>query len=436
MDKTLPGKKKIIRKNTKKSTVESKNSRDSDFLLPYDILLHLFQFITLKSLLALSSTCTYYRPKLQSEDYCFRLVNLYGNISKEVFIKKRTKFPSNIHTLYYLLLPHLTSYQFDDTKLFDQYKICKKIGKYGNEDKVRDSFRYYGIAVCYGIWKKNRTSLIAELNLLPSEDKYYFPILDALIKSNNEEKIQEILDARPYLRSPESLVPLFTCIKCKNETLFKLILDKISILDRNIVSVEFSCLVSLAFKNELFLILGFLVQGNYGTLELYEFLAQGNVKTRAQLDYIISSANSLAQVLCIAVKPKILTDELLDYLLDVIDDKFDEFPTTEIINYCFNYNLAYSLEWMIKTKRIKIMDIKCNSALLASKPCLKVVAKYKHPYILKNVPVILERYTYTFCKELLLNYIIGENGKIDKKKKEKYRKKYSTEIFQKLLDEY
>ena len=48
-------------------------------LLPYDILLHLFQFITIKSLLNLSFTCTYYRNKLQNENYCFRLTSLYGN---------------------------------------------------------------------------------------------------------------------------------------------------------------------------------------------------------------------------------------------------------------------------------------------------------------------------------------------------------------------
>jgi hypothetical protein len=338
--------------------------------------------------------------------------------------------------------------QVDDNKLFDQYKICKNIGKYGTEDKVRKCFQLFDIAVCYGAWRKNRSEIIEELDLLPSKDRYYFPILDALIKSSrgdrcvneekskNEEKIKRILNSRPYVRSVDSLTPLFSCLRAKSATLFSLVLDKITILDRGIVSGDFTSLVSLAFKNELFPVVDLLVAQNYGNLELYDFLAQGQVKTKAQLDYILLNAISLTQVLCIAIKPKILSESLLNYFLEIFDAKFKEFPVAEIVNYCFLYNLSYSLDWMIKNKRIKITEIKWQDEFVNSSSCLKVVAKYKHPQIPKNIEAIWSKQKYTFCKEIILNYIIGENGKIDENRKYKLLTKYPNKLLQKIFEEY
>jgi hypothetical protein len=91
---------------------------------------------------------------------------------------------------------------------------------------------------------------------------------------------------------------------------------------------------------------------------------------------------------------------------------------------------------MIKNKKIKIIDIKWNNNLLLSESCLRVLAKYKHPIIVKNIEIIWERWNYQMCKELMLNYAIGEDGKIDSSRKKKLVSKYPSELLERIFREY
>ena len=442
MDKPASRKKKTKKAIPKpKLKVKIEESNNNYFLLMPDLIRYLFIFLSVRSVLMLSATCKHYRRILQESEQCYKLANMYGGVIKDIFIKKRSKFPSNIHTLYYLLLPHLNNRQLEDNKIFDGYRICKRIGKYGTDERVREAFKSYGIAVCYGLWKKNRTSLIDELNLVSTEPKYYFVILDALINSNRNEKLKEILDNQTYIKSENSLAPLFISIKCRNIEAFKLLLTKIDTFDRSLISGEFIDLVRAIFKGELFELLSLITP--YGVLDIYSFFPEGLIKTETQIDYILgdlspnfSNVDTLTAVLCISVKPKVLSPNLLNYLLKKIEDKYNPLPIQKIISHCFSYHLGYSLEWMIKTGKMKITDIKWEEKLTMSSSCLNIMAKYKHPAILKNIEYIHSLYKYQACKELLLNYLINREGKIDNERKEALLKKYPSELMNKLLKEY